>query len=101
MATKQTPKQAPKQAPAAVAPVAPVAVAVRGAPAIVAIAPGAKAYRVQAGHNATWWAQCTAAMQAGGGVAAVPALLAAGVPSHFVGYVVRCGYAKPAPAATA
>lgn len=86
-------------APAQVAPVpapapAPAAVALRGGLAVVAVALG-KPYRVQAGHNLQWLTQVQAACAAGGGSASVQALLAAGVPAPFVGYMVRRGYAVP------
>lgn len=82
---------------------APVAVALRGGLAVVALAPG-KPYRVQAGHNLTWLQQVQAAWASGGQVATVQGLVAAGVPAPFVGYMVRRGYAiacaLPAPATT-
>lgn len=88
---------------AVVAAPAPVAVALRGGLAVVAVAPG-KPYRVQAGHNLGWLQQVQAAWAAGGQVAPVQALVAAGVPAPFVGYMVRRGYAVacalPAPAAS-
>ena len=89
---------APSTVPAPVAPVGsalpPVAVALRGGLAVVAVAPG-KPYRVQAGHNLTWLQQVQAVWAVGGNVAAVQALLVAGVPAPFVGYMVRRGYAIP------
>ena len=86
-------------APAPVAPVpapapAAAAVALRGGLAVVAVALG-KPYRVQAGHNLQWLTQVQQAVAAGGGSASVQALLAAGVPAPFVGYMVRRGYAVP------
>jgi hypothetical protein len=88
---------------AVVAQPAPVAVALRGGLAVVAVAPG-KPYRVQAGHNLTWLQQVQALWASGGQVAPVQALVAAGVPAPFVGYMVRRGYAVacalPAPANT-
>jgi hypothetical protein len=81
------------QAPAP-APAAPV-VAVRGGLAIAAVRLTGKVYRVGATHNAGWWAQCTQAVAAGGGTASVQALVQAGVPAIFVGYVVRRGYMAP------
>ena len=83
------PAPAPVQAPAA-----PVAVALRGGLAVVAVAPG-KPYRVQAGHNADWLKQVQAAWAAGTGRAQVADLLKIGVPAPFVGYMVRRGYAVP------
>jgi hypothetical protein len=82
------------QAPAAnvVAAPAPV-VALRGGLAIAAVTLTGKPYRTKAQHNAQWWQQITAAQ---GG--SVTALLAAGVPSHFVAYTVRRGYLAPATA---
>ena len=77
---------------AVVAAPAPVAVALRGGLAVVAVAPG-KPYRVQAGHNLTWLQQVQALWASGGQVAPVQALVAAGVPAPFVGYMVRRGYA--------
>lgn len=71
---------------------APVAVALRGGLAVVAVAPG-KPYRVQAGHNLGWLQQMQAAWAAGGQVVPVQVLVAAGVPAPFVGYMVRRGYA--------
>lgn len=99
MATKQpkaAPKAAPKatkQAPAPVAP-APVApaptVALRGGPAVQQVALTGKPYRSAAAHNTAWWQQVQQAAAAG--PAPVAALLAAGVPAHFVGYTMRRGY---------
>ena len=71
---------------------APVAVALRGGLAVVAVAPG-KPYRVQAGHNLGWLQQVQALWASGNQVAPVQALVAAGVPAPFVGYMVRRGYA--------
>lgn len=84
---------APAPAPAtqAPAPAAPV-VAVRGGLAIATVRLTGKVYRVGAAHNAAWWQQCTQAVAAGGGTASVAALVQAGVPAIFVGYVVRRGY---------
>lgn len=80
-------------APAPVAaPAKPVTVALRGGLAIASVKLTAKAYRVGAAHNAAWWLQCTSAIAAGGGQASVAALVQAGVPAIFVGYVVRRGY---------
>jgi hypothetical protein len=87
--------QVAAQAPA-VQPVAPVAapvVALRGGLAIAAVALTGKPYRTKAQHNAAWWQQITTAQ---GG--SVQALIAAGVPSHFVAYTVRRGYLAPAAA---
>lgn len=78
--------------PQAPAPAQAAAVAVRGGLAIVAVAL-AKPYRVQAGHNLQWLQIVQAQVAAGGGKATVQALLAAGVPAPFVGYMVRRGYA--------
>lgn len=77
--------------PAPVQP-APVAVALRGGLAVVAVALGGKPYRVTAPHNQQWWAAVQAAITAGGGTASVPALVKAGVPLPLVGYLVRRGY---------
>jgi type IV secretory pathway protease TraF len=79
------PKQ-PQAAPAAAAPT----VAIRGGLAIAAVRLTGKRYNVTAGHNVGWWQQCQQA--AGGGTASVAALVQAGVPAIFVGYVVRRGY---------
>lgn len=96
--------QAPAPAPAPVAPApAPVqAVALRGGLAIVAVRATTALYRTSAPHNVAWWALVQQQLAAGDGVATVPALLAAGVPAPFVGYVVRRGYlAATAPTTTA
>ena len=79
---------------AVVAVPAPVAVALRGGLAVVAVSAG-KPYRVQAGHNLDWLTRVQVAWLAGGGVAPVQALVAAGVPAPFIGYMVRRGYAVP------
>jgi hypothetical protein len=101
MAAHYTPNPVPP-AVAQVAKPAPVAVALRGGLAVVAVAPG-KPYRVQAGHNLQWLQLVQALWAAGGQVAPVQALVAAGVPAPFVGYMVRRGYAVacalPAPVA--
>ncbi len=76
------------------APKAPT-VAVRGGLAIQAVRLTGVVYRVGCTHNATWWQQCQQAVQAGNGSATVQALVAAGVPAIFVGYVVRRGYMAP------
>lgn len=89
---------APAAAPAApttppvAAPAAPATVALRGGLAIAAVKLTGKNYRVGAKHNQEWWAQCQQAVTAGGGTASVKALVEAGVPAIFVGYVVRRGY---------
>lgn len=75
--------------PASKAPV----VAVRGGLAIQAVKLTGVQYRVGCSHNATWWQQCQAL--AAGGSATVQALVQAGVPAAFVGYVVRRGYMVP------
>lgn len=74
---------------------APV-VALRGGLAIANVALTGKPYRVGCAHNTAWWQQCQQAVQAGGGTASVAALVQAGVPGIFVGYVVRRGYLQPA-----
>jgi hypothetical protein len=51
---------------------------------------GPKPYRVACPHNNAWWAQVTGTLASG--PATVQAIVQAGVPSHFVGYVVRKGY---------
>lgn len=92
--------QAPAPAPVAPAPAPVQAVALRGGLAIVAVRATTALYRTSAPHNVAWWALVQQQLAAGGGVATVPALLAAGVPAPFVGYVVRRGYlAATAPAA--
>ena len=97
--------QAPAPAPVAPAPAPVQAVALRGGLAIVAVRATTALYRTSAPHNVAWWALVQQQLAAGGGVATVPALLAAGVPAPFVGYVVRRGYlaatAPTAPTATA
>jgi hypothetical protein len=87
--------QVAAQAPA-VQPVAAPVVALRGGLAIAAVALTGKPYRTKAQHNAGWWQQIVTAQ---GG--SVQALIAAGVPSHFVAYTVRRGYLAPAAAADA
>ena len=82
-------KQAPQQAPEAVAPV----VALRGGMAIASVQLTGKPYRTKAAHNAGWWQTITTS--SGG---SVQALIAAGVPSHFIAYTVRRGYLAPATA---
>ena len=94
--------QAPAPAPVAPAPAPVQAVALRGGLAIVAVRATTALYRTSAPHNVAWWALVQQQLAAGGGVATVPALLAAGVPAPFVGYVVRRGYlAATAPTTTA
>lgn len=78
--------------PAPAAPAKPVTVALRGGAAISTVKLTGKAYRVGAAHNKAWWDQCTAAVAAGNGTAAVADMIKAGVPAIFVGYVVRRGY---------
>lgn len=89
---------APAQATpvAVVAQPAPVTVALRGGLAIASVKLTGKPYRCGAAHNTAWWAQCTQAVATGGGQAQVAALVAAGVPAIFVGYVVRRGYMQAA-----
>lgn len=78
---------------------APVTVALRGGMAIAAVRLTNKPYRVGAPHNVAWWQQCTQAIAQGNGSTTVQALLQAGVPAPFVGYVVRRGYMAPVQAA--
>ena len=89
---------APVEAPAAPvvqqATVAVRALGLRGATAVVAIAPG-KPYRVQAGHCADWYKRIRAKWEEQG-TTTVAAVLEAGVPSHFVGYMLRRGWAVAA-----
>jgi hypothetical protein len=80
---------APVAAPAAPAP---AVVPLRGGLAIASVKLTGKAYRVGAPHNQAWWQQCQSAVAAGNGQASVAALVQAGVPAIFVGYVVRRGY---------
>lgn len=84
-------------APQADAP-KPAVVPVRGGLAIAQVKLTGKAYRVGAAHNAAWWKQCVDACTNEQGVTSVAALVAAGVPAIFVGYVVRRGYMAPAEA---
>lgn len=79
-------------APAATKP-APVAVALRGGLAVAAVALGTKPYNSKAPHNVDWWATINKQL-ASGKPAAVAAIVAAKVPTHFVGYCVRKGYLK-------
>ena len=80
---------------APVAPVAPapVAVALRGGLAVAAVALGTKPYNSKAPHNVDWWATINKQL-ANGKPAAVAEIVAAKVPTHFVGYCVRKGYLK-------
>lgn len=91
--TKQV--QAPAAQAQAAQPQAPV-VALRGGIAVAAVVLTGKPYRTKAQHNMQWWQTITAAQ---GG--SVQALIAAGVPSHFVAYTMRRGYLAAAPAAQA
>lgn len=77
-------------------PVQAPVVAVRGGLAIASVKLTGKPYRVGCTHNANWWQQCTQAVAQGNGQASVQALVQAGVPAIFVGYVVRRGYMAPA-----
>lgn len=78
------------------APVAPAAayVALRGGPAVAAVTLTGTPYKCAAKHNVAWWA--IVAGQATGKPAPVAALLAAGVPSHFIAYTMRKGCLAPA-----
>lgn len=70
---------------------APV-VALRGGSAISTVTTtGAKPYRTMAKHNVDWYAQVVKACAKE--PAPVADLIKAGVPSHFLGYCVRRGYA--------
>lgn len=80
--------------PVAPAPVAKApTVALRGGPAVQAVALTGVAYRVTAPHNVAWWAQVQAAIAAGDGKATVASLVPA-VPAIMVGYLIRRGYLK-------
>lgn len=70
----------------------------RGGGLTITIAPG-KPYRVAAPLCVAWYAQVQAVWQATGQRATVAQMLAAGVPSHFVGYMLRRGWAVPTQAA--
>jgi len=72
---------------------APVAVALRGGLAVAAVALGTKPYNSKAPHNVDWWATINKQL-ASGKPAAVKEIVAAKVPTHFVGYCVRKGYLK-------
>ena len=74
------------------APTAPAKAQVAKAPknAALRVVMGTKPYRVACPHNNAWWQAVTAALA--GGPATVAQVVQAGVPSHFVGYVVRKGY---------
>lgn len=92
-----TNKPAAKAAPATAkaAPAAPVVIVQPSGRLPVAVLPTGAVYRVGCAHNKAWWETMCAAM-AQGKPAQVPALVAAGVPPAFIGYVVRRGYAKAA-----
>ena len=73
-------------------PVKAKTVALRGGAAVAQIdTRGAKAYRTASKHNTDWFAQIQDACAKG--PAGVAVLIEAGVPSHFVGYCLRKGYA--------
>lgn len=73
----------------------PETVALRGGPAVALVTTaGAKAYRVAAKHNADWYKQVQDACATG--PAEVKVLIGAGVPSHFLSYCLRKGYAVAA-----
>jgi hypothetical protein len=85
-AVKAAGEAAPKAEPKA------QTVALRGGPAVALVTTaGAKAYRVAAKHNADWYGQMQSACK--DGPAKVAELIEAGVPSHFVAYCLRKGYA--------
>lgn len=74
-------------------------VALRGGLAVGRVQLTGKPYRTAAAHNRAWWDALCAALATG--PAPVAPLLASqtnpqGVPSHFVGYVMRRGYLKAA-----
>ncbi len=83
------PAQAPTPAPAAVPANKPVAL--RGGPAVQAVALTGKPYRTAAKHNQEWWATISAKPQQ-----PVATLLEAKVPAHFIGYCLRRGYLQAA-----
>lgn len=85
-AAKTSAKPAPAQ-PAQPAQPAPATVALRGGPAVATVRLTGKPYRSAAKHNTDWWTTITAAK---GGP--VQELIKAGVPSHFIGYIMRRGY---------
>ena len=87
----------PTAAPAkpTAAPATPV-VALRGGLAVAAVAVTGKPYRTAAAHNRDWWAAIGKVVATGKGTATVVDLLAAKVPSHFIGYCVRRGYLSAA-----
>lgn len=91
-ATRKANKPVAAPVPAVVAP-APVAVALRGGPAVQAVQITGKLYRSAAKHNTDWWAQVQAAAASPAG-APVADLVKAGVPTHFIGYTMRRGYLK-------
>lgn len=69
----------------------PVVVALRNGPAVQTVRLTGKLYRTKAAHNLDWYA--TIGTLATRTVpATVAALLAAKVPSHFIGYCMRRGY---------
>lgn len=80
-------------------PQAPQTVALRGGLAIASVVLTGKPYRVAAPHNVAWFATIGKLAAASGGTASVQAIVAAGVPAPFVGYVVRRGYLAAAPVA--
>lgn len=75
-------------APEAPAPVKTVAL--RGGMVLQRVKLTDKTYRVGCEHNANWFKQVQAACKDGD--AAVADLVAAGVPTPFIGYIVRRGY---------
>jgi hypothetical protein len=74
------------------APSGPVKAQVAKQPktAAMRVVMGPKPYRVACEHNNAWWATIGKALAQG--PATVAQVVQAGVPSHFVGYVVRKGY---------
>ena len=116
------PVAAAPAAPVAAAPAAPVAVTIAGAAVTltksqvalttakhggrvmpgqsgIAYTLGGKPYRVRTATNAAQWAAVLAAMQANGGSATVPQVVAAGCPltlaAPFVAYAVNRGWLAP------
>jgi hypothetical protein len=90
MQAKQA-KQAKQPATQAAAPAAALqAVALRGGPALTSVVLTTKPYKATAKHNVAWWAAIT--QQCAGGPASVAQLVAAGVPTHFIGYTYRNGH---------
>jgi hypothetical protein len=72
----------------------PVAVALRGGPAVQALKMGPKPYRVTAPHNVLWWNAIVAELVARGGVANVAHIQEAvpGMPLTMLGYLLRRGH---------